>query len=418
MSSKALLAALSIIVFFIFSYIFLFDRSDDFPGREMESLYDLDDLLLEMDKSRHVLLGESTHGTKEYYLIRSYISKALIEDYGFDFIAVEGDWASIYELNKYVKLMDEAAESGEEAMGNIQRWPEWMWKNEIILDLVEWMRDYNEDLSINERVGFYGMDVYSPEESYKSLLDFFDTNYTELDNVDRCFSEFDYNFDNYVDFIFSTGKNCSEEIAVLSDVLSDIELTEKEEFILRQKINVLVNAEKHYRYMLSAGLASWDFRASHFASTVKWIADYYGEDSRGIAWAHNTHVGDSSHIRPSTRMLNIGRILREDENVFILGFVKNKGRVTAGPYWGSDLEFMEIPSARDGSYGRFFAEQGLPDSLFIFDDDSDYFGIKNHRAIGVVYDPSSESGNYVSTDLASRYDAVIFLNETNELLPL
>jgi erythromycin esterase len=52
---------------------------------------------------RYVLLGEASHGTSEFYTVRSEFSKRLIEEKGFSFIAVEGDWPDCYKLNRYVK---------------------------------------------------------------------------------------------------------------------------------------------------------------------------------------------------------------------------------------------------------------------------------------------------------------------------
>ena len=41
-----------------------------------------------------------------------------------------------------------------------------------------------------------------------------------------------------------------------------------------------------------------------------------------------------------------------------------------------------------------------------------------HRAIGVVYDPAREAGNYVPTRMGARYDALVWLEETGPLRPL
>ena len=45
-------------------------------------------------------------------------------------------------------------------------------------------------------------------------------------------------------------------------------------------------------------------------------------------------------------------------------------------------------------------------------------GQRGHRAIGVVYDPRRESGNYVPTVMGRRYDALIWIPETTALQPL
>ena len=57
---------------------------------------ELDPLIEEAGKRKLVLLGEASHGTLEYYEWRAEISKRLIVEHGFSFIAVEGDWASLY----------------------------------------------------------------------------------------------------------------------------------------------------------------------------------------------------------------------------------------------------------------------------------------------------------------------------------
>ncbi len=41
-----------------------------------------------------------------------------------------------------------------------------------------------------------------------------------------------------------------------------------------------------------------------------------------------------------------------------------------------------------------------------------------HRAIGVVYDPRREEGNYVPTVMGARYDALLWFEETSALRPL
>jgi hypothetical protein len=62
--------------------------------------------------------------------------------------------------------------------------------------------------------------------------------------------------------------------------------------------------------------------------------------------------------------------------------------------------------------------------LLIFDDadDGGITGLDepiDHRAIGVVYNPSHERwGNYVRTIVPRRYDAFMFVDETRALSPL
>ncbi len=72
-------------------------------SQPFNDIEDLNNLIQKASKAKYVLLGEATHGTAEFYTIRAEISKKLIKEHGFTYLAVEGDWPSCYEVNLYVK---------------------------------------------------------------------------------------------------------------------------------------------------------------------------------------------------------------------------------------------------------------------------------------------------------------------------
>ena len=53
--------------------------------------------------ARIVLIGESSHGTHEFYEARAAITKWLIEEKGFCAVAAEADWPDAYRVNRYVR---------------------------------------------------------------------------------------------------------------------------------------------------------------------------------------------------------------------------------------------------------------------------------------------------------------------------
>src|ERR1051325_8978012 len=122
---------------------------------------DLEALLEDIGEKEIVLLGEASHGTHEYYSWRTAISKKLIEEKGFRFIAVEGDWPDCYLINRYVKGYADAGTDITRILKNFDRWPTWMWGNWEIAALAEWLREFNKALPPERKVGFYGLDVYS-----------------------------------------------------------------------------------------------------------------------------------------------------------------------------------------------------------------------------------------------------------------
>src|SRR5438128_2895232 len=130
---------------------------------------DLDPLLERIGDARYVMLGEASHGTSEFYTWRAEITKRLIAEKGFSFMAVEGDWPDCYRVNRYIKGMPDSGDSAYEVLHAFDRWPTWMWANREMVDLIEWLRDYNDDQPDGEKVGFYGLDVYSLWDSMRGV---------------------------------------------------------------------------------------------------------------------------------------------------------------------------------------------------------------------------------------------------------
>src|SRR3954467_4734213 len=130
-------------------------------ARPLATASDLDPLLDRIGDARYVLLGEASHGTSEYYSWRAELSQRLIREKGFSFVAVEGDWPDCYRFNRYVKGRPGAGANAREALGVFERWPTWMWANEEVAGFGDWLRQYNDGKAEEDKVGFYGLDVYS-----------------------------------------------------------------------------------------------------------------------------------------------------------------------------------------------------------------------------------------------------------------
>jgi len=139
---------------------------------KLTSATDLNPMLNNIGDRSIVMLGEASHGTHEYYTWRTAISKRLIAEKGFRFIAVEGDWPDCYLINRYVKGYTDAGNNIVEILKQFDRWPTWMWANWEIVALAEWLRDFNKNLSPPQKVGFYGLDVYSLWDSMKAMMEY------------------------------------------------------------------------------------------------------------------------------------------------------------------------------------------------------------------------------------------------------
>ncbi len=131
---------------------------------------DYDGLLELIGDARFVLLAEATHGTHEFYSERAAITRRLITEKSFSILAIEADWPDSSRVHRYVRGATADANANE-ALSGFRRFPSWMWRNTVVLEFVEWMREFNRDIDPKRApVGFYGMDLYSLHASIEAVL--------------------------------------------------------------------------------------------------------------------------------------------------------------------------------------------------------------------------------------------------------
>lgn len=398
----------------------------------LEESASLDKLISASAQRELVLLGEASHGTHEYYLWRDKISRRLIAEHDFNFIAVEGDFASLYQLNRYVKNLDGAANSAREVLLTLDRWPTWMWANEEVVALAEWLRKHNDKLPQNKKVGFYGMDVYDEWNSKKMVLDMLKTPNPEafiyVRDQYKCFDPHKGDSWKYAYAVDGGKNNCA---IATSNVVEFIrknrnnftELADDTYFYLLQNAIVVQNAEEFYRESVATrGPDSWNSRVHHMHGTVNDLLNLYGENSKGIVWAHNTHIGDAEYSSmKNTGEKNIGQLSRKKfgkDSVFLIGFTTYEGNVIAGSSWGAPMKQMTIPPAISNSI-EYKLNQINKESFYLIFDEEDRkeknLEVIGNRAVGVVYNPRGDKRQFVPTIIPLRYDALFFFKTTSAL---
>jgi erythromycin esterase len=402
-------------------------------GKPLGDEGDLDPLLERIGDARVVLLGEASHGTHEYYTWRDRISRRLIAEKGFHFIAVEGDWPDCYLVNRWVKHHDGGG-SARDMLHAFERWPTWMWANHEVAELAEWLKAHNASLPDDDRVGFYGLDVYSLWDSMDVVTRYLEKVDPEAARRARgaygCFDPYEEDVQDYAMATAMVPTSCEEEVVrILMDLRSkgpDYHEEGREAFFnAEQNALVALNAERYYRAMIRGGSKSWNVRDTHMIETLERLLQHHGPESKAIVWEHNTHVGDARATDMArVGMVNVGSLARErwGGDVVIAGFSSHRGSVIAGSEWGAPMQRMRVPEAREGSWEHVFHEAGAHDKLVMMDGLDDVEAAQDargHRAIGVVYHPEREAyGNYVPSVLPFRYDAMLYIDHSHALRPL
>src|SRR3712207_5757550 len=262
---------------------------------------DLDPVLERVGDARIVAIGEASHGTSEYYAWRAALTRRLIEERGFGFVAVEGDWPDCWRVDRSVRLRAGGDDDPRKALGAFARWPTGMLANDDVVQFCRWLRGENAARPETERVGFFGIDVYGLWDSMHAVVEWLREH--EPDAVDtalqalRCFEPFG---EDGAEYAFASGlapTSCEQAVV---DVLRHLcegrgraeAATDPEaRFSAEQNAAVVVDAERYYRAMVRGSAESWNVRDVHMVDTLDRLLDT--ADHKAVVWEHNTHLGDA-----------------------------------------------------------------------------------------------------------------------------
>jgi erythromycin esterase-like protein/predicted phosphoribosyltransferase len=402
-------------------------------------------LLERLGAAEIVLLGEATHGTHEFYRERAAITQRLIEERGFNAVAVEADWPDANRVNHYVRGESEDA-AAEAALGDFERFPRWMWRNADVLAFVTWLRGYNDARPTDvTKTGFYGVDLYSLHRSIEAVVAYLDKVDPEAARRARarysCFDDFGDNPQIYGQMAaLGIAEDCENEVvgqlvemqARVHELGLGGEQTPDEAFFAAQNALVARDAEAYYRAMFRGRASSWNLRDTHMADTVDaLIAHLRQRDgyARIAIWAHNSHLGDAR----ATEMgvggeLNLGQLMRErhPRQTYSVGFTTYDGTVTAAAEWDGPARRRRVQPALSGSYEDLLHEASAvaeTDILVPLHGDNAasraLMEPRLQRAIGVIYKPETERfSHYFHAILPRQFDTVLHLDRTAAVRPL
>ena len=409
-----------------------------------DEIEDYDPLIDFIGEAHFVLLGEASHGTHEFYRERAQITKRLIVEGGFDAVAVEADFPDALRVNRYIQGGESDADAVE-ALAGFRRFPQWMWRNADVLDFVGWLRAHNDNIAAStQKVGFFGLDLYSLHASINSVLEY-------LVKIDpegaarararyACFDHFGGD-DQLYGYSTSQGmaESCENEVVEqLTELYKrsselarlDGRVGRDDYFFAEQNARLVKNAEKYYRTMYRSDVSSWNLRDTHMSETLDALEHHLtnanGRPAKIVVWEHNSHVGDARATDMGHRgEWNVGQLTRQKYGCdsVLVGFTTDHGTVTAASNWGAAAERKFVVPALTGSVENLFHATGLERFLLLLKENSYAEAVLREplleRAIGVIYRPETERhSHYFRARVSPQFDAVIHIDETRAVEPL
>ena len=392
--------------------------------------------------ARLVLLGESSHGTHDFYELRAAVTKRLIETHRCRAVTIEGDWPDARCVDRFVRGQSDDA-TADAALAGFRRFPQWMWRNTVVREFVTWLREWNAKQPEENRCGFYGLDLYSLHGSIHAVLRY-------LEQVDpaaarrardrySCFEA--AGTDDPQVYGLAVSRDAIE--ACEDDVLHQLrELIECEDeyrrregpttsddfFSAEQNARLVANAERYYRAMFRGRVSSWNLRDTHMFETLEAVAarvEQQGDGGGVCVWAHNSHLGDAR----ATQMgqggeLNLGQLVREHygADACLVGFTTYTGSVTAVHEWDDAAQRRYVRPGLAGGIEALLHRVGVPRFLLDLREAAVRAALAEprlERAIGVIYRPETERmSHYFHATLPAQFDLLIHLDETHALEPL
>lgn len=392
--------------------------------------------------ANYVLIGEATHGTHEFYEERARITQRLILEKGFNAVAVEADWPDAYRVNRFVRDQGDDSDAVQ-ALQGFQRFPSWMWRNTDVVNFVSWLRSYDDGLESDDKIGFYGLDLYSLFTSMDEVLRYLE----QVDPAAAAAAKARYAcFDHYQDdserYAYAAGTGISEscEGAVIAQMQAlqqrALEYLQRDTanahdayFYAQQNARLVINAEAYYRTMFRGRVSSWNLRDQHMADTLDALIGHVGVrtgQAKVVVWEHNSHIGDARATEVGQLgEWNLGQLAREryGDATRLIGFSTYDGTVTAASDWGGRAERKQVRPALPESYEALFHEVGIARFLLDLRNDNPVrkalMDRRLQRAIGVLYRPQTErQSHYFHAQLPQQFDAMIHVDRTTAVVPL
>lgn len=382
---------------------------------------------------RVVLLGEATHGTSQFYRARAAITRRLIENHGFNIVAVEADWPDAATIDRYVRLRE-----SKKTEAPFQRFPTWMWRNREVSDFIGWMREHNQSQPIaSRRIGFHGLDIYNMSGSIAAVIAYLDEVDSEAAKVAReryaCLTPWQNEPSTYGRAVLTEGyRKCEQAvIAQCRDLLHsrlDQSVADGDDLLdATQNARLIASAERYYRIMYYGGSDAWNLRDTHMFETLDHLLQARGSNAKAVVWAHNSHIGDARHTDMGTAReeVNIGQLCRERfaDKAVLIGFGTHEGEVAAATDWDGDMEIKTIRPSLSDSYEHLFHEAG--GDRFVLDMSRQeavrrpLLEPRLERFIGVIYRPETERlSHYMYASLPRQFDAFVWFDRTTPVTPL
>jgi erythromycin esterase len=374
--------------------------------------------------ARIVALGESTHGTSEFFRLKHRLLRYLVREHGFRVFAIEANQQAAERINAYVRGGDDEAEKAMAVMFRV-------WNTEEMRALVEWMRSHNA-ANPERTVEFVGFDMQDPSHPIDSLRAFAARRdpglVPALARLHGPYREAWRRgaYPQAPDSVLSRWRADAGEAARLVEARRDEWLRRAATAADSAAVEwALQNARVAHQAAVYASLNQVD-RDSAMAENLAWLLARRPPGTRAVVWAHDSHISRGGAPDPEDNYFarSMGAYLarRFGSELRIFGILTHGGEYTAarsmygGPPGMIAAEAFPAPAgsveeAFHRAARRMGAAQILADLRAAAAEPEGRWLLEGraHRFVGYAAEDYGFSGTMAP---AHQFDAILFVDQT------
>lgn len=393
---------------------------------------DLDPVGAIVGDARVVALGESTHGTSEFFRLKHRLVEYLVRVHGFRLFAIEDQQLGMERVNAFVLGGPGTADEAMRGMFGV-------WSTTEVRDLITWMRMYNAGHR-DDPVEFIGFDMQNPSLPIDSLYTFarrvepslaptLEVLLNDYREAWRISPYPQYSAPESVHHRWADGAEAAwrlvearrEAWLALAGTPSDtlaVEWAVQNARVIAQAGRFIFNNQPD--------------RDSAMAANLAWRLELNGRGRRAIIWAHDSHIskGRAKTAEGNYFVSSMGTYLdrRFGDGYRALGIMSYDGEYTAvRSMWGGprDLAIIVAFPGPAGSLEEAFhrVARRLGSSLFVMNlvpalgDPRGRLLLEDrpHRFVGYAAEDYGFSG---SIQVGHQFDGILFVDRTSGTHPM
>lgn len=371
-------------------------------------------------------LGESTHGTSEFFQVKHRLLEHLVRTRGFTVFAIEANQVAVEQVNRYVQ-------GGPGTAADAMRVMFAVWNTEEMRALVEWMRAWNA-AHRESPVRFLGYDMQDNRVPFDSLRAFLSTEEPSLVSmVDDYLGDYRampaWSTPQLADTTRTRWRESAEEVLREVSDHRDGWLgrartrrdTSRVEWAI-QAANLMLQAARGNETLNVSD------RDSLMAANLDWALQRIAPGARAVVWAHDIHVargGDrqKSFFNGATMGAELKRRMGTKYRAFSL--LTYEGRYTATKSFSEHAMIAaEAYPGPEGSMERALHQlQAVGAVGAVVDlrsdgppDGSDW--IRSPRRIRHVGYAAYDYGFEMEAVFPLEFDGIVFIDRTTPSRPL